>query len=211
MSEKEQRPKDDEFSPEVQADIDEALSMSADTETYQIPRNPQNQEIQDIKDDEVYMPQAAAASRRQFKLTPAGKVAAVVTAAAALAGTQTAVNAINDENRRAAIQQEYQQKQEFLDNLEKLATQPADPLDIQEAFSITDENVRLIDYANGITINLEDYQDNKEFIDYTILESSLDQGVYHIGDMFAVTKAELDGKNTYIVQPVSEDTQLPTN
>lgn len=135
----------------------------------------------------------------------AGSTIIGVAGAGALVG-QTIENHIRDQDRRNAIIADYENDQDFLAEIVDEAQKPADPLDIQGTFTITG-NEALIDAGHSIAINLEDYKDNRDLIDYTLLQSALAQGVHHEGDTFAVTSADIKGQETYIIQPVTEDSE----
>lgn len=117
---------------------------------------------------------------------------------------QAANNALNDQQREAQLHAEFKTDADFLSAIQEAATQPADPLDIQATFQITDETVSLVNSAESIVVNLEDYEGHEDLIDYTINQSALAQGIYHEGEEYAITSAKIDGQETYIVQPVGE-------
>lgn len=117
---------------------------------------------------------------------------------------QAAGNALNEQKHDAQVHAEFEADDDFLKAVQEAAQQPADPLDIQDTFQITEETVSLVHSAESIVVNLEDYEGHEDLIDYTINQSALAQGIYHEGEEYAVTSAKIDGQDTYIVQPVGE-------
>jgi hypothetical protein len=167
--------------------------------------------------------EAAAAARRLSDLDETPNYARRRLAAATIAGgvlvggvigVQAITNEIKANEQATEIKADYQADQDFLTAIQTEALQPADPLDIQgNYFQVGEEGfTTLFDEAKSIAVNLENYQTNQDLIDYTLLESAKAQGMYHEGEFFAVTPAEIEGQSTYIVQPVEDvnDIQLPT-
>lgn len=141
------------------------------------------------------------------QLGAAGAVAGVAGAVAAgvMYGPAVVESIVNP--KPAAVEMLEVGSDEFMDALEAAASQPADPLDIQESFRVPDrsEDGWLVTEANSIAVNLDGYEENQDVIDFTINQSALDQGVYQPNEEFAVTAATIGGRETYIVQRVAED------
>ena len=123
---------------------------------------------------------------------------------------QAVENGTKEEQRIETITTAFEEHEEFLKETVEQATNWADPLDIQDTFTING-NEALIDLGESIVVNLDGYEENKNLIDYTMLQSALAQGSYDVNDTFAVTSAEIGGRDTYIIQPVHQEPDASIN
>lgn len=120
---------------------------------------------------------------------------------------QTVSNEAQHNDRVAAVTAEYEHNQSILTEIQTEALAPIDPASIIGVFNVTEGQT-----INSLSINIvnsqAEYQNadeaTKDWIDYTILESGKAQGVYHIGEMYVVSHATIDGKDTLIVQDGNE-------
>lgn len=66
-------------------------------------------------------------------------------------------------------------------------------------------------YDTALSLIPESFKDN-QFVQYTLLESAKSNGTYQSDDIFAITKEEIDGKETLLVRPIDSsaaNTNIP--
>ena len=151
---------------------------------------------------------AAAASKRLFGKENANALKAVGVGVAGtllvggLVGSNIEQQHREDE-RVASISQEYEQNQNLITEIQDRALANVDPANIVGIFDITPgstingKSLEILETLPGYEAGDES---DKNFIDFTMLESGKAQGPYELDDTFVISQTEINGQETYIVQ-----------
>lgn len=159
--------------------------------------------------EEIKTPQTSeyrAAARRIIGSGDSKVIIAIGAGAALLLGGAVGINTNNSthsEERNSSIIEQYQQNEAVLQEIKDEALAPVDPANIVGLFDVT-PNTTVNDSSIAIVKTLTGYEaadkQTKDFIDFTVLESGKAQGSYDLGDTFTVSRATIDGRDTFIVQ-----------
>ncbi len=122
---------------------------------------------------------------------------------AALLTGQLVQNQNVSDKRIASVQAEYQNDQNILNEIDEKALASVDPASIVGFFNMTPGST-IISKSTELIRSLDLYknadQTSRNFIDFTILQSGMAQGIYQPEEPFVVAEEQIDGQNTLIVQ-----------
>ena len=146
----------------------------------------------------------AEAARRLMR---GQRIGALIAAGAVVTTSFGVMQAVSNENARTdrvtTITEEYQNDQDILKEIKEDALSVVDPASIVGMFVINEGNT-IDQIGHEIAQSQPEYQNADEatqnWIDYTIQESGVAQGSYDVGDNFVVSRVEIGGKETLIVQ-----------
>jgi len=149
--------------------------------------------------------EAASASRRLFAHLNS-KAIAISAGAALLLGGAVASNIennIHNDERKSSVIEDYQKDQAVTAEIGEKALEPAVKANIVGLFDIT-PGTTVNESSFAIVQTLDAFgaadKQTKDFITFTVLESGNAMGSYDLGDTFAVSRATIDGRDTFIVQ-----------
>ena len=116
---------------------------------------------------------------------------------------QAAQNSNAQNERVASAAQSYEHNESVQAEIKEKAHDRVRPESIVGIFDI-EPNTTISELSEEIVEKQPQYQEadqkEKDFIDYTVLESGKAQGSYDVKDTFVVSKDTIDGKDTLIVQ-----------
>jgi cytoskeletal protein RodZ len=181
-------------------------------ETYTPP--PKNQKTSEEREADAAF--GAESARRLFPLSRGTVIkGALGVASLALIGTVVGqqVQADNEHSAEvASAHASYEHDQNILKEITTEAqAKKIDPANVKDLFGIT-EGHTLYSLSISAAESQPEYktadEKTKQWIDFTVGKSAEDQGSYNVGDSFVISSAEIDGKNTLIVQN-GQNYQLP--
>ena len=128
-------------------------------------------------------------------------------AAASLVAVLLAGQVIENENKLTnhieSVKNEYQSSQSLDQEIRDKALGPVDAASIVGLIDITPGstlNSKSIELTHSLDVYKDADQETKNFMNYTILESGNDQGIYQPGGEFVVTQSQVNGTYTLLVQ-----------